>query len=427
MQKQKVNNLITATFIVSILLVAVSATQLVQTTMGSSLSTNDFGNSMNSRKIIKATDGNNIFIWNDVQTKNIYSQKVTLAEVKAWSPTGGSAYGVLVYTAGTNTTRDVDLVSDMNSGAILTWIAGSSSQGVQLMAQHINNNGGLLWNSTSPVVIATGVKLGTLTQNTNTSYQLVEDGIGGAFISWTDQASNTNQIVHIDGAGTLASNSTGSTNFITSSIGPNPCNGKTTDQCLSLNIVSTGLSITKVPDSFNFPPQFSSRTGVTSSLNNYNGVGDDDRITVQSNGASGFTLQVQASGPFTNGNSAQDIPASNLYVVTTTTPSDQTNGYSTNGVQYTDINGGVYVALNGLPDITAPLNMSDPNNLKTAAKYKPGTGTGAALSSVVNLMNSPKTKKTGRFSQYVSYLLEIPPGQAPGTYQTTITFTALPN
>lgn len=118
------------------------------------------------------SDGNGgaIISWIDSRTQNdtayIYAQKVSATGVPAWDINGIRISDIKSYFRSY-------IATDNEGGAIITWL-GTGYNG-EVHAQRINGDGTREW--------ATDVRL---TFDTNPSIpKIMEDGFGGAFISWT--------------------------------------------------------------------------------------------------------------------------------------------------------------------------------------------------------------------------------------------------
>jgi hypothetical protein len=194
-------------------------------------------------------------------------------------------------------------------------------------------------------------------------------------------------------------------------------------QCAVIGITeaSGALTITKVPDSFSFPPAAAGDDSFSNGL----GPDDGDRVTVSdTRNSGGFTLQVQATTDFADTtNPLLTIPLTNLYTATSTFANGtrDANGIACNGIQY------LGPAYDSLPDCTGLPNPITAQFSILGGYNVPGTYTGFTGNTVdgtVDLMQTT-TSHNGSFSQFVNYYLAIPAGQHAGNYEVTLTFTAL--
>lgn len=194
-------------------------------------------------------------------------------------------------------------------------------------------------------------------------------------------------------------------------------------QCAVIGITpQTGaLTITEVPDSFSFPPAAAGDDSFSNGL----GPDDADRVTVSdTRNSGGFTLQVQATTAFADTtNPLLTIPLTSLYTATSTIADGtrDVNGIACNGIQYLGPAYDLLPDCTGLPNpVTAQFNIL--GGFNTVGSF---TGfTGNTLDGTVDLMQTG-TNHNGSFSQFVNYYLAIPAGQQPGSYEVTLTFTAL--
>jgi FlgD Ig-like domain len=126
-----------------------------------------------SQHIIPDGAGGVIVAWEDSRfgTRDIYAQRINANGVATWA-----INGVAVCTAA-GAQQYVRLVSDGAGGAIFAW-QDSRGASNDIYAQHVTAAGALTWSLNGiPVCTATGSQ----------AYpQVVEDGIGGAIVLWSD-------------------------------------------------------------------------------------------------------------------------------------------------------------------------------------------------------------------------------------------------
>ena len=125
-------------------------------------------------QLVSDGQGGAIITWQDwriVSTVDLYAQRINSKGIVNWTTNG-----VPVCTASDNQ-RYQQLVCDGQGGAIVTW-EDSRGSDVDIYAQRVNSNGAVNWTIDGiPVGIAT---------NTQTDPQIVMDGKGGAIITWGD-------------------------------------------------------------------------------------------------------------------------------------------------------------------------------------------------------------------------------------------------
>jgi len=139
------------------------------------------------QKIISDGAGGAIITWQDLRTfpttySDIYAQRIDSAGIIQWDDNGTLICNVIDYQ------RSPQLVSDGAGGAIITWEDNrdDSTTGFNIYTQRINSAGITQWENN-----------GTLICDENNSQldpQLVSDGTGGAIITWQDSRHGTNDI-----------------------------------------------------------------------------------------------------------------------------------------------------------------------------------------------------------------------------------------
>ncbi len=133
-------------------------------------------------QLVSDGQGGAIITWQDwrtVSTMELYAQRINSKGIVNWTTNG-----VPVCTASGNQ-RYPQLVCDGQGGAIITWEDWRSG-GVAIYAQRINSKGAVNWTIDGiPVCIATGSRY---------KPQIVMDGKGGAIITWKDSRNGDSDI-----------------------------------------------------------------------------------------------------------------------------------------------------------------------------------------------------------------------------------------
>ncbi len=128
--------------------------------------------------------GGVLVVWehylNSKNTTDIYAQAIDNNGESKWV----SYYGISINSA-SNIQARPQLVSDGNGGAIIAWMDYRSGNGnPDIYAQAVDSSGMLKWDIDG-VAICTAYSI-------QTSLQLVSDGNGGAIITWMDYRSGNN-------------------------------------------------------------------------------------------------------------------------------------------------------------------------------------------------------------------------------------------
>jgi hypothetical protein len=130
----------------------------------------------NGCRIVPGASGDAIIAWLDMRggsTADVYAERLDAAGASLWA-----ANGVAVCTAANGQTS-LHLIESVAGGAIATWQDERGSSGVwDVYAQRINAGGTMAWTSNGVVISAAS--------GNQTAPQLAPDGVGGAFITWTD-------------------------------------------------------------------------------------------------------------------------------------------------------------------------------------------------------------------------------------------------
>jgi len=110
--------------------------------------------------------------WRSVSNRDIYAQRIDSNGVVNWT-----ANGIAICTA-SNNQGDPKIIGDGQGGAIISWGDRRGGSGDDIYAQRINSKGDVNWT-------ANGVAICTETHHQE-RLQLVSDGQGGAIITWQD-------------------------------------------------------------------------------------------------------------------------------------------------------------------------------------------------------------------------------------------------
>ena len=110
--------------------------------------------------------------WRSVSNLDIYAQRIDSNGVVNWTTNG-----IAICTA-SNNQGDPKIIGDGQGGAIISWEDRRSGSNYDIYAQRINSKGDVNWT-------ANGVTVCTET-HTQEKLQLVSDGQGGAIITWQD-------------------------------------------------------------------------------------------------------------------------------------------------------------------------------------------------------------------------------------------------
>lgn len=141
------------------------------------------GNNQYLPQLVADSQGGAIITWQDYRSGtnyDIYAQRVNSVGVTLWA-----VNGITVCTAG-NYQLSPQLVSDSQSGTIITWFDNRSGLDYSIYAQRVNSQGSTLWSVNGIAVCTAG--------NNQMSPQLVSDGQGGAIITWADLRSGAQNI-----------------------------------------------------------------------------------------------------------------------------------------------------------------------------------------------------------------------------------------
>ena len=138
--------------------------------------------------IISDGSGGAIITWQDYRggaTADIYAQRIDASGVVQWT-----ADGVAISTA-VGEQLNPTIISDGSGGAIITWLDEVSGENGDFFtprfdtyAQRINASGVVQWP-------ANGIRISTAA-NGQSNPKIINDGSGGAIITWSDRRSGTN-------------------------------------------------------------------------------------------------------------------------------------------------------------------------------------------------------------------------------------------
>jgi hypothetical protein len=121
---------------------------------------------------IPAVDGGAIIAWMDNRSGDyhVYAVRIDSDGNPVWTPNG-----VAVSTVADNNTWELRMVSDGADGAIITWVDHRAADR-NIYAERLDGNGTKQWYD-KPVCTVSG---------TQSDVEMVEDGAGGAIITWRD-------------------------------------------------------------------------------------------------------------------------------------------------------------------------------------------------------------------------------------------------
>ena len=134
-------------------------------------------------QLVTDSSGGAIIIWADYRSGSgydIYEQHVNSSGVVQWA-----ADGVPICTA-SNSQDKPQITDDGFGGGIIVWEDYRSGSNTDIYAQRVNSNGVVQWT-------ADGVAICTASNNQEVP-KLVNDGFGGAVVTWADYRSNNYDI-----------------------------------------------------------------------------------------------------------------------------------------------------------------------------------------------------------------------------------------
>jgi len=133
----------------------------------------------NQISAVMTTDGNggSIVTWQDKRNgkSEIFAQRMSSSGIPVWT-----INGIAICTQ--DSSFNPAIVSDGTGGAIIAWESYRGSTTTDIFAQHINSSGTVLWT-------LNGVPVSVVVFNQDT-VSMVSDGVGGAIITWQDYRSN---------------------------------------------------------------------------------------------------------------------------------------------------------------------------------------------------------------------------------------------
>ncbi len=341
------------------------------------------------------TDGGGAIIaWEDNRNGNIdiYAQHVGSDGIALWT-TNGVAVSDITDTS--NQTKP-QIANNGGNGAIITFVDAATNS---IFAQQFMGNGTRLWPTNFAVEENNGV---------NDNPTLSSDNNGGAQIAWEfeDGGVGTYDIL-----GQYLTDDAATT-----------CLNTTPQQICGIQLISDGtLTLTEVPDSFFFDPVTTTPANAFNNENTVTTPDTDDRITVlDTRETGGFELQINVDTDFEDANNPLlTIPIDNLRIVSSTTSPVETLPSTTidNGIIF-DNTISTYCA-------SAPLDSAG-GDLGLASTFPVINEFNINIPKV--LMNCTLPANSGRngsMSQYISYYLQVPGGQATGSYAAVVTYTLL--
>ena len=127
-------------------------------------------------------EGGAIIVWDDERrfdywNEDLYAQRINSDGVVQWE-----FNGVNISNSGGSTSPG-QLVSDKNGGAIITWLDDRSGN-YNVYAQRVSHDGALLWNQGGIIICDA--------DNSKGYTRIVEDGWGGAIVTWEDCRTGSN-------------------------------------------------------------------------------------------------------------------------------------------------------------------------------------------------------------------------------------------
>lgn len=154
-------------------------------------------------KIISDGSGGGIICWIDYrkattnnEESDVYAQRIDSSGNPVWADSG------IVIAADSNfLCARIALLSDASGGAFITWdVNHGTMNSNRILAQHINNNGQLLWDSSNQ-----GVQVCTSSSSYDAFQpRIASDGDGGVVICWLDNRSGDKDNIYaqrIDASG----------------------------------------------------------------------------------------------------------------------------------------------------------------------------------------------------------------------------------
>lgn len=132
-------------------------------------------------KIVSDGSGGAIIVWTDYRNISTSHFDIYAQRISAAGVVGWTANGVAV-TRASNEQGDPQLINDGSGGAVVTWHDYRGGVNFDIYAQHISTDGTLQWTTD-------GVGICTITSD-QSSPVIVSDGSGGAIVTWEDYRHN---------------------------------------------------------------------------------------------------------------------------------------------------------------------------------------------------------------------------------------------
>jgi hypothetical protein len=157
--------------------------------------------------------GGSIVVWQDKRSgkSEIYAQRMGTMGNGMWTTDG---IAICTQDSSFNPT----IVSDGSGGAIIAWESYRGSTTTDIFAQRVNSSGAIQWT-------LNGVPVSVVVFNQDT-ISMVSDGLGGAILTWQDYRSNNGfadiyaQRINSSGAGLWTANGVSVCNQAASQLGP---------------------------------------------------------------------------------------------------------------------------------------------------------------------------------------------------------------
>jgi hypothetical protein len=127
--------------------------------------------------------GGSIIVWESRQNgkSEIYAQRMNANSLPVWTSFDGTNTGIEICTQ--DSSFNPVIVSDGAGGAIIAWESYRGSSTTDIFAQRVNSSGIVQWTNN-------GVPVCVVVFNQDT-VSMVSDGLGGAILTWQDYRSNT--------------------------------------------------------------------------------------------------------------------------------------------------------------------------------------------------------------------------------------------
>jgi hypothetical protein len=171
--------------------------------------------------IVSDGAGGAIITWEDnrLGTDHIYAQRIAGSGAAQWTP-----HGIVIYAMSPYQQQYPTIVSDGAGGAIITWQDFRNGISYDIFSQRVSAMGGLMWNPGAIAISAAA--------NQQEFPTIASDGAGGAIIAWQDTRSDVNGDIYAQRI-----NSTGAVQWDSNGVAIATPAGTQS----SLNIVSDGM------------------------------------------------------------------------------------------------------------------------------------------------------------------------------------------